>query len=102
MNTSAFLHFPRGLSALEISLHAASCSVALWGPGSGGLRAPILLTEAPTHDCWRALGNYPADPLPEKLWLRATVVGLTRQEAAALDEALRTYAPSLLREREAA
>ena len=45
---------------------------------------------------------YPGDPLPERLFLNGTLVGLTRQEADALDTALRATSPSCLREREAA
>lgn len=102
MNAPTFLKFPRGLAELEITVRADHIGVALWGPRSGNMHPQILLAGAAPTACWRTLSTYPGDALPEKLWLGATVVGLSRQEAAALDEALRSHAPSLLREREPA
>ena len=102
MSAPTFLKFPRGLAELEITVRADHVGVALWGPRSGNAHPQILLAGAAPTDCWRVASTYPGDPLPEKLCILGTVIGLTRQEAEALDIALRATAPSCLREREPA
>lgn len=96
------LKFPRVLAELEITVRPDHIGVSLWGARDGGLHPLLLQAGAAPTDCWRTLSTYPGDPLPERLFLNGTLVGLSRQEADALDTALRSTAPSCLREREAA
>lgn len=102
MSTPTFLKFPRGLAELEITVRPGHVGVALWGPRSGHTHPQIMLAGAAPTDCWRTSSTYPGDPLPEKLCIIGTVVGLSRAEADALDEALRALAPHCLIDREAA
>lgn len=102
MTAHTHLKFARGLAELEIIVRPDHVGVALWGPRTGLVHPQILMAGAAPTDCWRTSSTYPGDPLPEKLCIIGTVIGLTRAEAATLDDALRATAPSCLRDREAA
>lgn len=102
MQHTTHLRFPRGVATLQIAVRADTISVQLYGPREGNHHPQLFTTYAPSTSCWRTASAYPGDTHPEKLFLGNTSIGLTCEEADALDEALRALAPHCLIDREAA
>lgn len=102
MTAPAYMQFPRGVAALQVSIGPDAVSAALYGPRQAGGHPQLFLAVARPAQCHRTSSTYPNDLLPEKLWINGACVGLTREEADQVDELLREFMPAALPARAAA
>lgn len=94
MTAPAYMQFPRGVAALQVSIGPDAVSAALYGPLQAGGHPQLFFAVAHPAQCHRISSTYPHDLLLERLWIDGACIGLTREEADQVDELLREFMPA--------
>ena len=87
------LQFPRGTAALSLRISREDVIAALHGPRIDGHRSEIFLVSSLTSKVYRQ--DMEDTGYPEAIVLGLAVIGLTAEEADAVDTALAAVSPSI-------